>query len=88
MAGTMSIRIFEDTGTARESQIYAAVVLPFFIVFAIVVAGIVNTILLDLIPDTVAALNALRFLLGTLLVIATGAAAILWVRTGGFGLFA
>ena len=84
----MSIRIFEDTGTARESQIYAATVLPFFIVFAIMVAGIVNTILLEWLPDTVAALSALRVILGALLVIGTGVATILWVRTGGFGLFA
>lgn len=88
LTGAFRARITAPSGTPREAQIYAAVLLPFFIVFSIVVAKVANNLLLEIIPDTIAALSALRFLLGSIILILTGAAWIIWVRTGGFGLFA
>lgn len=79
---------FGSSGVTRVEQFHAAILLPVFIVASIVVAKALHTILLDFMPDTVAAISALRVILGTLLVIATGASWIVWVRSGGFGLFA
>ncbi len=79
---------FGSSGVTRVEQFHAAILLPVFIVASIVVAKALHTILLSFMPDTVAAISALRVILGTLLVIATGASWIVWVRSGGFGLFA
>lgn len=92
MAGRFSRLASGITGTFRSggwnsSQVYAALVLPFFIVFSIVLAKVTHEILLDFMPDSIAAVAALRVMLGTLLVIATGVAWLMWVRSGGFGLF-
>lgn len=79
---------FRASGGVRSDQLYAALLLPFVIVFSIILAKVANSILLDFMPDSVAAISALRAVLGLLLVIATGVMWLLWVRTGGFGLFA
>lgn len=79
---------FGPSKVDRAAQIYAALLLPFFVLFSIVLAKAANTIFLSFMPESVAAIAALRVVLGFLLVVATGMSWIVWVRTGGFSLFA
>lgn len=76
-------------GTSRASQLLAALTLPFFIVAAMASAVVAKEVVLGLLPAVVTpAIGLITFLLGTTLLVITMVLCFVWVRTGGFGLYA
>lgn len=75
-------------GSSRESQLLAALTLPFVTVAVISLSRVLKDVFLSVIPDGVASLAAVGFLVGVGLMTAAFAALFFWVRTGGFRVFA
>lgn len=74
-------------GTPREAQITAAVTVPFVFYGLAVFSSAIKEVIYEGLPDGFAGSDITVFFLGAALVAATIAGAIVWVRTGGFGLF-
>lgn len=75
--------------TPRLAQLLATITLPFFAVATMTAAVVLKEIIIELLPDVITpAIGLITFLLGSVLLIATMVLCFVWVRTGGFGLYA
>ena len=74
-------------GTPRHAQLLALILVPFVLVVALTASSAIKDIIESLVPNE-GALAPLLFLVGMVLFIASLAITFLWVKTGGFRLFA
>lgn len=74
-------------GTARRDQLLALLLVPFVFILSMTVATVLKDIITSLVPNT-GALAPVLFLAGVVLFILALATNFIWVKTGGFGIFA
>lgn len=75
-------------GVSRRDQLLAALLLPFFVVAVMALAVVLRDVMIGLLPDALGGVGFVVFLLGLTLAIGTMVTVVVWVRSGGFGIFA
>lgn len=75
------------SGTPRRNQLLALILVPFVFILAMTCATVLKDIITSLVPNT-GALAPVLFLTGAILLIGALAITFVWVKTGGFGIFA
>lgn len=73
--------------TPRIAQVSAACTVPFVFMGLAIFSEVIKDVIFDALPEGFAESDITLFFLGAGLVTGTIACSILWVRTGGFGLF-